>query len=238
MTDKLSTTHQAITAALAYDPLATAESITGKDYHDDTETSGLGFVFMLDANQRKTELLRSNADSHMGMEFDSIVMLFTDLGFTPVLTEPFIGEGFGGEPRPETYMLLWHPDGILGHVESYGTRVNSASIRYNLRTPDGRMPPWDVISSGSMTADGVWVGDHDVREGLRHKLRGLRAHGEFLPTWQTSPFMWLRTYAEKNSAGFDLDGDGGVGDDITRVRIARLPEQVRDAIDAPGPYAR
>lgn len=198
--------------ALDFDPLLAAEKVTGQSYKDDDDTARLGLGLALMHNQRKESLLRRARDSYFAMPFAEQLDLFGDLGFEEVYRETFDGHG-----DDETYVILWHPDGILATCESYGTHRNSAKVYYNYRHPDGY--PGGHLTSGGGMRDGVWVGNHDAREGVRHNLDAMRAEGEFLPVWVERPFLWLLNYSESKG---DYDYAA-----INAAKIARLPVDVQ-----------
>jgi len=206
---------------LAFDPLSTAERVTGKSYKADEGTMALGFSLAIDHNQRKSNALAASGDTHFSQTLAEAEKVYAAAGFAKVASWPF--EGSGG--IAEELAAWWHPDGLLLTVESYmGTRVNSAKVRYNVSSPEPR--PADFFrrtSSGSLTADDVWAGDHDVREGLIVAIEGLREVGAFLPVWVRQPFMWLLTYMDTKVEGYDYAA-------ISTRRIADLPADVRAAI--------
>lgn len=205
---------------LAVDPLAEAEQITGKSYKDDEDTAALGFALHLANSAAKKHALTSAGDTHFSSTFAEQLDVMAGLGFTEVLHDSFTSK-WGYD---ETFVILWHEDGLLAEVESYsGTRRNTAKVWYNIR-PDDRRDFWSYTSSGHYTDDYVWCGDHDIREGAAAKINGLREHGEFLPVWQASPFLWLLTYAE-TEGHFDYEA-------INASRINRLPAHVRAAVSA------
>lgn len=211
----MSDTHNAdIAATLNFDPLLAAEGMTGQSYKDDEATLLLGVGMAMEHNQRKDRLLRERADSHFSMDFEPACLLFTDLGFEEVYRETFDGYHKG-----ETFVIMWHPDGLLATCESYGKHRNMAKVYYNYRHHSGGYPGGHLTSSGSMCGD-VWIGDHDAREGIRHNLNAMRAEGRFLSKWVARPFLWLVNYGEK-------DGDCEA---INAAKIARLPADVQRRI--------
>jgi hypothetical protein len=175
--------------------------------------------------QYKEALLRGANDSYFSMNFADSNMLFADLGFGTVYQEDFVGSG-----GDETYLVLWHPDGLLATCESYNRyRRNSAKVYYNYKHPDVYFD-WHLKSSGHYNGD-VWVGDHDAREGIRHNLDALRAEGEFLPVWVERPWLSLMNYAEgRELDGMSYDERSKIYKQITEDKIAQLPEHVRRAI--------
>jgi hypothetical protein len=211
-----------IAAALTFDPLATAERITGSSYKDDPATADLGLGLALTHNLRKEDLLKRSADSYMNMSFVEQMDLFTDLGFGQAYRETFAGHA-----GPDTYVILWHPDGLLATCESYtGTHRNTASVYYNYRHQSGSYPGFHLTSSGRLHDD-VWVGNHDAREGIRHNLDAMRAEGTFLADWLEQPYLSLLNYSE-------WKGENPPYKAITASKIAALPEHVRTAISPPA----
>lgn len=161
-------------------------------------------------------------DTHYNIPFEEALWIFADEGFQVVHQRSFHSD-YGDQER---YLVLWNPEGILATAESYGgERLNSAKIYYNLELPD-RESYGKVVSSGhfhlpSYDADRfVLVGDHDVREGLRHKLNSLRGAGKFLPQWIERPWIWLLTYQVPDYAYKAINASV----------IEQLPAHVRSAI--------
>lgn len=217
-------TGQQVADALSFDPLGAAERITGASYKDDATTSSLGFGMALAHNQHKEALLKKTADSYFSMSFAEQMDLFAGLGFDEVYRETFDG-GHG----TDTYVILWHPDGLLATCESYmGTHRNTAKVHYNYRHQSGGYPGYRLISSGRLEDD-VWIGDHDAREGIRHNLDAMRAEGTFLAAWVERPFLSLLNYAEYKGGRPQFEA-------IREAKIAALPEHVRKAI-SPEPKA-
>lgn len=213
-----------ISEALQFDGLLAAEKLTGRSYKEDDATSWLGMGLMMQNNDHKERLLRENRDSFFRMTFAELLALYADLGFEEVYREWFTGSG--GE---ETYVILWHPDGLLAHAESYnGTSMNSTKVLYNYQHKDVYFG-WPLKSSGSYEGD-VWIGDHDAREGIRHSLDAMRDEGEFLPVWIKRPWLSLCNYAESKSVYGDWREDMERRNAITELKISLLPEHVRAAI--------
>lgn len=206
-----------ISRLLTFDPLSAAEKMSGDSYKDSPATMALGLALAMNHNAAKAAALQETSDSYFSMDFAGQLAVFADLGFTEVYREEFAGT-YG----PDTYIILWHADGILATCESYnGTDRNAAKVYYNFRQADGGYPGYPLTSSGRMYGD-VWVGDHDAREGIRHNLDALRAAGEFLPQWTERPFLWLLNYSEEEG-NYDYVA-------INASKIARLPDEVRAAI--------
>jgi len=214
----MSAASEQIAKLLRTDPLVEAERLSGKSYKDDPDTLHVGMALAMLHGAHKETVLRESGDSYMNMQFDDAVELFAALGFTEVYRETFVGRRVD-----ETYLILWHPEGLLATCESFdGTHRNSAKVYYNYR-PNDEYPDWGLTSSGRMHG-GVWVGDHDAREGIRHNLDAMRAAGRFVSVWSERPFLWLLNYTE-------TDGESD-HEALNEAKIAALPETVRSSIEA------
>jgi hypothetical protein len=212
---------------LRFDPLASAENLTGLSYQEDEATMALGFLMHADHSKRKEAVLQQADDSWLNMNLEDTLALYERLGFEEVLCDEFLGRSYSGEPAPtETFRILWHPKGILATVESYmSDRRNNTKIYYNVRIHDkSDRSWWDRTSSGHLhKSKDVYVGDHDAREGVRNAIERWEEVGEFLPVWVEPPFLWLLTYTDSDVEGYDYEA-------INASRIQRLPQHVQDAI--------
>lgn len=100
----------------------------------------------------------------------------------------------------------------------------------------GRLRDVDIYprKSEAWGFTGVWVGDHDGREGIINALEGLQTVGEFLPEWIQQPFLWLVHYGEfrtiERDASISSHKRGDVLEQLSQARIAKLPLHVQDAI--------
>jgi hypothetical protein len=164
-------------------------------------------------------------DTFYAMDYADAKRVFAEEGFETVAQRDFTSASNVGE----TQILLWHPDGILGVLESYsGTWVNQAQIFYNIDFPPST-DRWKVTGSGHQHGptllDGhyLWVGSHDVRDRLRDKLADLRSAGTFHKQWAARPHLWLVAYIDARRERYDYK-------DLNEAAIATLPENVRTAI--------
>lgn len=213
---------------LRFDPLATAERVTGESFRDDPASTLLGLSLFSAHVDAKDAALTARGDTRFSMAFAEHLAVFAGLGFAVVLDEPFSGR----DGTPERFVVLWHPEGVLGSCESYGrwNSTNKSNISYAWRPADLDGDWWGRLTSSGGLTDGVWYGYHDSREGLRHTFNGFQAEGSFLSDWSGGrgwprPWEHLGTYAE---------WDGGNGrdrwDEVRQARFSRLPEAVREAI--------
>lgn len=215
---------------LRFDPIATAERLTGRVGGDPGMLASAAWLASAHADA-KQYALTATGDTWDGSRFDEHLAVFEALGFQRVLDDPFTGR----DDQVEHFVVLWHPDGILGSCESYGSTraTNSSHIVYAWRPHD---PEGDwcyrLVSSGGLE-NGVWYGYHDTREGLRHTIAGFRGAGEFVSPWERErrwPYRWtfLGTY---------MEWDGGKGrerwDEVRAARFNRLPREIREALGVP-----
>lgn len=214
---------------LQFDGLATAEEITGRSYKEDADTQSLGFALHMMGTQAKRKALAEAKDTHYGVTFDETVAIYMEEGFQVVHRRDFAGRTYSSdeEAPQERYWILWHPEGILATAESYqGTSLNMSKIYYNVEFPMDLANRYGYTSSGhaerALYDQGryVWIGDHDVREGLRHTLSRLREVGTFQPKWVERPWLWLLAYSD------DSDNHRAFNESV----IAQLPEPIRAAI--------
>jgi len=215
-------------ALLSADPLHAAEQLTGTSYKNSDATTALGAMIAMSNHERADALLRASSDTRFSMPFDEHLAVFATAGFQIVLDEPFTGT----DDAAERFVVLWRPDGVLASCESYSRwdSTNSSHVYYNWRPDDPEDTDrwWPLISSGHMT-DGVWVGDHDTREALRHKLAGLESAGRFVSPWpQPHRSLGLLSYADWRRCGNDREQYRAV----RRDRFGRLPAAVREALGA------
>lgn len=217
---------------LGFDPLDTAERITGRE---GDAAMGLGLLLVQAHVAAKRQALEQRDDTQLSNRVDRYLRICGELGFEQVLCLPFVGHGWSGEePSEEHLHILAHRDGLLLKFDTFGTRdVNGASVYYNWR-PRDLNAGWGCTSSGRYhefdreNNTGLWSGDHDAREALRHKIQRLRDNGEFLSRWRYPPFLWLLHHMDTKVDGYDHEA-------INRERIALLPEWVRTMITPEAP---
>lgn len=213
---------------LNYDPLATAEKITGMHYKDggvslDNPTIGIGLLLAQRNAAEKNAILDELDDTKLSNNLDRYQSIITNYGFEQVLAD----EWKSGHGHEETYFIYAHRKGLLLSFDTYsGCRVNGGKVYYNWRPATDDASNWECTSSGGYTnydSDPVWVGDHDCREALIHKLNRLNNRGEFVTPWVKRPFLWLLHYDDSKVPGYDYRA-------ITEARIKRLPEWVQEFI--------
>lgn len=173
MTDTLDT-------MLAFDPLAEAEKMTGASYKEDEETLRAGMALHLLHNGFKKQALQAAGDTYWGITPADALSAMEAAGFVLVHSEPVGDTG-------DVQRILVHPDGLLIDFDSYyaDTTINSGSVYYQWRPAVDGPDRWEFTASGgfSRTDESVWIGYHDIREGLFRKIQRLRENGEFVSPW-------------------------------------------------------
>ncbi|OHA47106.1 MAG: hypothetical protein A3A80_01650 [Candidatus Terrybacteria bacterium RIFCSPLOWO2_01_FULL_44_24] len=203
---------QKVFEALAFDPLATAEHITGQHYTEDRETSGLGLRLSMRNNFVKNVILGELGDTHYRISWKKFLEIIDDLGFDIVEDRQFeYVLGLGTIILYPTNLIAAHPNlNLLLHATSYLTEgadedqetLNSGNIYGTLRiTEPDREKVWEAL--GACHCSFAFHGDDielniDVREGLKLKLERLATQGRFVPWGDTERSMtvWLADYVE------------------------------------------
>jgi len=201
---------------LNFDPLAYAETTTGKSYKDDKNTIGLGLGLHLGYSQLKREALEKIGDVHFGTPLQDYTKIISNIGFKQVLCLPF--NCHNGE---DELQIWWNSSGILLSFDTYfnKSKINGGKFYYNIKPKTDQF--YKYTSSGHYT-DEIWIGDHDCREALVFHIYQLEKSGEFLSKWIERPFLWLLHYMDTKS---DYDYKK-----INEERINMLPDYVRKAI--------
>lgn len=212
--------------ALSFDPLETAETMTGERVDEGGKAFGVGFVLAQGHAKLKKTLLQARADIYDGISIADFTAIVVAAGFEKVLEIPFVATEYGGGRRDEIFIVFAHRAGLILRIDSYGgIRINDGAVYYNWRPQEG-VDYGEYVSSGGMIGDvedRVWHGDHNAREALLFNLDQLRANGEFVTPWIKPPFLWLLHYGDTADKTYDYVA-------INRLRIAMLPDWVREII--------
>jgi len=215
---------------LDFDPLLTAEQITGKSYKEDDETSSLGLVLHILHNKDKQKRLNESMDTYYSQKENGFMEVVADLGFKKVYSEDFDGNYVKDE------LAVWVlKEGVLLVTETFGwssekeRSINKASIYYNIEPLDGDPNSiYPCLQSGGFhkNPDGklIWVGNHDVREGLRFHVNQLRKYGRFVTPWFEQPHLHIFPYIIK---GPENDHRYHWYTDANNIRLKALPDDVK-----------
>lgn len=230
---------------LHYDALYEAEQATGTSYKEDGATSALGFVLSLQHAQEKEKQLSALGDSYSNISFGDFLCILADLGFKKIYSTTINRRG-----ELNFSEIYWHSDGILLTVDSFNYAqvyvVNRCNLYYNWVPSEEyrNMKPAagiHVTSSGSYYSRDwddpkepiIWAGSHDGREGIRHKLAGLREYGTFLPVWEYAPHVWLIDFGEEakiRAAGGEVSCGWDMHNEANFQKFQKLPREIQDKI--------
>ena len=208
---------------LKFDPLSHAEDITGHSIHEDggfkNPAVALGFLLMQENNAAKERALVARGDTTFGDALSRYLEIIVGAGFERALELPFLSSY-----ASEKYFIFARRDGLLLSFDTYnGKSVNGGKVYYNWKPENFENSHFRLTSSGHLSKDGVWIGDHDCREALLFNMGNLSANGKFVAPWVERPFLWLLHYQDTKADGYSYD-------DINNERIAMLPEWVREMI--------
>jgi len=152
-------------------------------------------------------------DTHMGMCEADFVLVANDLGFLITLGEPF-----DVDDRKETFMVMWHPAGVLLKYDTYFGNINSASIFYNWEPHNKAIisakgapkltssgiwypSPQDIREGRGTEDDWVWGGDWDVRVSLKLNFKNLLKYGKFIKPWKYDTGLNLLHFVDWREVG-------------------------------------
>lgn len=225
---------------MRFDSLSEAERIKGKSYKEDGSVGWLGMALMMENSEKKNAMLDAMGDTKLSNAVDDYLAVATSFGFEVILVEPFTSKSGIGE----NLYILWNDElGILlkfdthtwgddGSWEKAGKTVpppgvNGGDFYYNINLKPASERDSGCLSSGSYHKIGddytnIYIGSHDCREGLKHKINTLKENGEFIPKWVERGHLWLLHYGDTEGK-FDSEK-------INEERISKFPEHVIDAI--------
>lgn len=216
-----------INELVKFDPLSEAEDITGHSYKENDAVTLLGMALMMGNNERKTSALKFTNDAYFNQPVPEYIETIKRIGFEQIGRKNFSGESCGTIHHNEQFFFWLPSKGILLEFDTYseGGGINSGSFYYNLRL-DGRADGkygWQSSGGLSRIDNGVWIGNHDAREAVRHHIGVMETVGTFLPKWIERSWLWLLNWSDTKATGYDHAA-------ITEANIAMFPKEVRRAI--------
>jgi hypothetical protein len=221
-------TAERIKDVLSVDPISEFEVRSGKSYKTNSEIENLAMMFSaMEHGALKAESLKNQCDTYHGMETEHYIAAITQFGFSQVLCEEFTSEKWGHRDK---YFIFWHPKGLLLSFDTFmGRGVNGGKVYYNWVPAPDIENRHRYTSSGYYSRDGVWVGDHDCREGLIANMTAMESSGSFLSEWAECPRLWLLSYADHETCCSGPIQTWTSGEK-TADRVSKLPEHVQSAI--------
>jgi hypothetical protein len=216
---------------LERDSIAESEEILGKHHSEwDLKPDTLfALAKGISDNQHKKSVLEQAGDTNYGDTLESYMQKAKEVGFEIVLNFPFKSIPYDdNDPvRNEAFYVLWEAKrGILLVFDTYyGNRVNGGNFYYNIKPKDINNFFGSRVTSSGGFRDGIWVGHHDCREGLKFHIQQLEKYGDFVNPWIEQPFLWLLHYSDTESGYGTYDHR-----EINQQRINLLPTAVQEAI--------
>lgn len=211
---------------LNFDPLDTAEKLTGESYKGNDAVSFLGMGMGIAHNKKKKDMLTNAKDTYHQMAIKDYIDVIEGIGFSLVLRVPFVSRW----KEDDTFFMFWREDGILLEFDTFhGATVNGGKFYYNWK-PHNHKEYYHCISSGGFVKDsGEWAGYHDCREAVRHHISLLEKYGSFIKPWIKPPFMHLTHHGDNDKQGRGPDNWW----EISRDRILMIPK-ISQVIMFPG----
>ncbi len=172
-------------------------------------------------NSYINQILFMNDDVVAHDDVKRYMRIAKSLGFCTVSEFPFIS--FDGKDLTHDYMyLLWREENnILLKIETMqdAKLVARAAFYYNWQTNSGVEYAPHIFGDGHYAPSGVWIGENDATEALKHKLILMSENGHFVTPWVKAPYISFKSYAERKQK-----------DEIVTQRIESLPKKLRNII--------
>lgn len=228
---------QKIDKLLKSDPLAIAEKITGTSYKKSESTANLGLALMFKINGEKEALLKEENDTYFGITPKQFVAILEEEGMKEIFHEEFEHTYPGETKKYVDYASIFfsEKEGLFLFFDTYGNQrsINGGNIYYNWHPNDNKRS-WDLLSSGGFEEhDGklIHAGSADVREGLRFRLKNMRAAGKFITPWVGQYPVWVLSYNDTHKYDDkEYSERSKAYDETIALRLQSLPENVKVAI--------
>lgn len=215
---------------LNFDPVATAETLIGKQHEDwDLKTDAMAAsVLAMATNQAKADHLKSIGDTHLGITWIEFIEIAKAYGFKSGYCQKFTGTGWSDKGVEEEEIIFFHEEkGLILHAESFnGKSVNSAKVYGEVKIGDKlEENQYEALNGCSHSGNGncTMSFNVDVREGFRFHLNALSEAFEFSKSWSTLPFLWFLNYMDSKDENYDFKK-------ITKLKINTSTSEVKKII--------
>ena len=196
---------------LNFDPVATAETLIGKQHEDwDLKTDAIAAsALVMATNQAKAAHLKSIGDTHLGITWIEFIEIAKAYGFKSGYCQKFTGTGWSDKGVQEDEIIFFHEEkGLILHAESFnGKSVNSAKVYGEVKIDDkleeNQREALNGCSHGS-NRNGTMHFEVDVREGFRFHLDAISEAFEFSKNWSEVPFLWFLNYMDSKVENYDF----------------------------------
>ncbi len=224
---------------LRFDPLDTAEKVTGKSYKVDKATESLGMGLHFLHIREKRQALQEAEDVHYDSSVSWYQTVATKLGFLVAHEDSFKCKSSGQEETK--YVCYREKGGVLLVWDTYNGHVNDASFYYNWE-PNRETQPYEYTSSGQwVNIEGedkprIWAGNHHGVEALKFNLLRLEQAGKFITPMLADPMLpWLTNREERNfSKEQDWSKQFKHFDILTTEKLKGMPQVIRDIYKVKG----
>ncbi len=196
------------------------------------------------------ELLQARQDTYRGISFEDYGKIAASIRFKKVLEIPYQGHPYGAkEPELQHFQVWWRDDGIVLVVDQYGDRINVAHMYFNFKIggdepnkpsrvngcfwgyPDYNEPDWEKDHKRFKdSGDWVMIASQSVLQALVNKIQRLEEQGTFLREWKSADHLRLWSLKDKYEKGGEREYTTERALELTRERLAMLPEHVRRGI--------
>lgn len=215
---------------MSQDSLADAERITGDSYKESPDTAMLGMVLQMRNGEARRRMLADSDDVRYGLTIEQYEACIGRMGFERVLLLPFV-DSEHGERQENSFRVYWNNRiGSMMHLDTYygNKSVNGGKWHYAWKPNEGENR-FNCTSSGSFTEGGIWLGDHDCREGVGIAIRMFEQCGAFVKPWpKYYRLPWLAHYMDwKHSKDWQVNS--AHVDRVSAERWLMLPEEIRKA---------
>jgi hypothetical protein len=238
--------------ALHFDPLASAEKISGKSYKEDEQTGFLGMALAMGNNMAKDKMLQSQDDVSYSSSLRDYCRILKELGFKLILTEPFDvpAQHQNDIPRNEVLSICWHPEkAILCVFDSYqldpltsSGKINSAHWYFTYKPTSVKefydnnfrvSGQWHGFNENDIKDESnmMWIGNWNAREAIRYQMKKFDTFGLFINPWPKCQLLQLNNYMDWKECK-NCDYSYPTGESIRRFNL--LPEEVRIRIKGTG----
>lgn len=196
---------------LNFDPVATAETLIGKQHEDwDLKTDAMAAsALVMATNQAKADHLKSIGDTHLGITWIEFIEITKAYGFKSGYCQKFTGTGWSDKGVEEEEIIFFHEEkGLILHAESFsGKSVNSAKVYGEVKIGDKlEEKQWEALNgySHGSNGNGTMHFEVDVREGFRFHLDAISEAFEFSKNWSEVPFLWFLNYMDSKVENYDF----------------------------------
>lgn len=221
---------------LRFDPIQTAEEMTGSSVDESKATQGLAFGMHIAGLKRQRMLLGELGDTHHMISWKEFLEIIAEYGFEIVVIRQFAYDGGGYDSKVEypTLIIAAHrTKKLLLHATSYiscgSERLNNGNVYGAIDKEELTFEEYcqaldGVDAQDAYDGEGTKGFEIDARYGLISKLELLEGQVQFVDWHQQDRFLWLLDYVEAKVK------EGDLYQERRDEFLATAPSWVRDFI--------